>query len=61
MIRPINKNEIPGRITSYNNLVEQDIDMFLESDMEAAEIDPAKYKAAIRIRRLSCEHQAQRA
>ena len=44
MIRPIDKNEIPGRAASYNCMVEADIDEFIARGIEAAEVDTTKYK-----------------
>lgn len=46
MIRKINLDDIPGRKTSYNNMIQQEMQDFLRSDWPAAEIDTAKYKNA---------------
>lgn len=46
MIRKIELNDIPGRLTSYNNMIDREIRDFIDSDWPAAEIDTAKYKNA---------------
>lgn len=46
MIRKIEINDIPGRQTNYNNMIQQEMRDFLRSDWPAAEIDTAKYKSA---------------
>ena len=44
MITKINLRDIPGRATSYNELVTDDIKTFIESEWNAAEVSCAKYK-----------------
>ena len=45
MLRKINLEEMPARV-SYKNMLRQEIRDFLDSDWPAAEIDTAKYKNA---------------
>ena len=44
MISKIDPVDMPGRATSYNNLVEKDIREFIESDWTVAEVKTEKYK-----------------
>lgn len=44
MISKIDPNELPGRATRYNNIVESDIREFIESDWPVAEVGTDKYK-----------------
>lgn len=44
MIERIDPRDVPGRVTSYNNPINLDIQEFLESDWPVAEIKTEKYK-----------------
>ena len=44
MITRIDFEDIPGRATSYNGLVQQDIREFLESGWSVCEVSVDKYK-----------------
>lgn len=46
MITKIDPRELPGRATSYNNVITADIREFLESDWPIAEVKCEKYKTS---------------
>lgn len=46
MIAKIDPKELPGRATSYNNIVTADVRDFVNSDWTAAEVKCEKYKTA---------------
>lgn len=46
MIQKIDMRDMPGRATSYNNFVEQDIQEFVGSEWPVAEVKTEKYKTA---------------
>ena len=46
MITKIEAAEMPGRATSYNNIVEADVRQFIEIDWSVAEVKTEKYKTA---------------
>lgn len=44
MIERIDPREVPGRATTYNNMIEADIREFMESGWDVAEVKTEKYK-----------------
>ena len=44
MITKVDWNDIPGRATSYNNMVTADIREFMESEWTVCEVSVDKYK-----------------
>ncbi len=46
MITKIDPKEMPGRATSYNNIITADIREFVDSDWSVAEVKCEKYKTS---------------
>lgn len=44
MIERIDPKAVPGRVTTYNNMIEADIREFMESGWDVAEVKTEKYK-----------------